>query len=215
MRPDRHRLLEIACIATLGLTGQCFAAQSQVAQSAVDKNMSQVAQGAVGKNMSQVAQGAVDEKIPHALPSISATEFHQAALRNPPQRSTAAQVAEWIKSKEAILIDLNSADEFAVTHLEGALNLPATELTDEALAALVPDKSTRLVLYCSDTLYPTRRVALTTIGAPAFIQLGYKNTTLLEPLYLSSDCKAANKMAKAPSVCGDLLPLFRAEELRR
>lgn len=105
----------------------------------------------------------------------------------------------------------NAADEFALIHLEGAVNLPVTQLTDAALNALVPDNATRLVLYCSDTLFPSRRIALTTIGAPAFIQLGYKNTTLLEQLYQSSDCAAANKQAKTPSVCGDLLRLYRAD----
>ena len=146
-------------------------------------------------------------------PDIDAIAFHQAALAKPVQLSSAKQTAEWLKSGAAVLIDLNAADRFAISHLEGAINLPGTELTDAALMALVPDKATRLVLYCSDTLYPTRRIALTTIGAPAFIQLGYENTTLLEPFYQSSDCAAANKLSKTPGVCGDLLRVFRADSL--
>jgi phage shock protein E len=142
------------------------------------------------------------------LPRISEAAFHQAALANAVQTTRASQLAEWLKSGDALLIDLNSADAFAVQHLEGAINLPATELTDETLESLIPNKNTRLVLYCADTLYLTRRIALTTLGAAAVIQLGYKNTTLLEPVYHSDDCKAAKKTAKTLGICGDLLRLI-------
>jgi len=73
-----------------------------------------------------------------------------------------------------------SKEEFARAHLRGAVNLPATELTDEALKRLVPTPQTRIVIYCDDNLMPTRRIALTTICNPAIYQLGYHNLYVLE-----------------------------------
>ncbi len=144
-----------------------------------------------------------------ASQNIEPDTFHRTALDNPARQTSALQAAEWLKKGEAVLIDLNSKEQFAHTHLKDAINLPGTDLTDEMLNALVPNKLTRIIVYCTDTLYPTRRLALTTISAPAFVQLGYPNTTVLEPLYLSKACQKAKKSTEAGAICGDLLPLFR------
>jgi hypothetical protein len=150
------------------------------------------------------------QKIPQtATQNIEPETFHRTALNNPARKTSALQAVEWLKNGEAVLIDLNSKEQFAHTHLKGAINLPGTDLTDEVLNALVPNKLTRIIVYCTDTLYPTRRLALTTIGAPAFIQLGYPNTTVLEPLYLSKACQKAKKPTEAGAICGNLLPLVR------
>eukprot|EP00411_Alexandrium_monilatum_P056708 CAMPEP_0175442980 /NCGR_PEP_ID=MMETSP0095-20121207/58435_1 /TAXON_ID=311494 /ORGANISM="Alexandrium monilatum, Strain CCMP3105" /LENGTH=119 /DNA_ID=CAMNT_0016743041 /DNA_START=144 /DNA_END=503 /DNA_ORIENTATION=- len=43
------------------------------------------------------------------------------------------------------LVDVRAPEEFAVSHLKGALNLE----TAEAISARFPDRQTRLVIYCS------------------------------------------------------------------
>jgi len=46
-----------------------------------------------------------------------------------------------------LLLDVRSADEYASGHLQGALNIPHDRISDE-IAAAVPDKSQRVILYC-------------------------------------------------------------------
>ena len=145
---------------------------------------------------------------------INSEDFYTQALSKPIPEATAKQTAQWLKNGEAVLIDLNDAEQFAHTHLKGAINLPGTSITDEALNVLVPDENTRLVLYCYDSLYPTRRIALTTLSAPAVVQLGYPNTFLLEPLHRSEDCKSAREATSPTKLCGNLLVLVDANEAK-
>jgi Rhodanese-like domain len=158
-----------------------------------------------------------------ASPSITAEQFFRRALAHPPKIASASQLAEWLKIRSALLIDVRNADEFKYQHLQGAINLPAAEITEATLKKIAPDKSTRIVIYCSDTLFPTRRIALTTLGAPSIRQLGYSRIYTLEDLWQAQACSAAIQAARAKnrgnamipeqplsenlSVCGELLPL--------
>lgn len=49
---------------------------------------------------------------------------------------------------EPVVIDVRSAREFEQTALEGALHVPLPDLS-AALPFLVPDRATRLALYCA------------------------------------------------------------------
>lgn len=122
---------------------------------------------------------------------VSPREFYQAAADDQaagePKTALADEVARWLAEGSALLVDLRSKEDFAREHLSGAVNLPATELTDERVAKVVPSKTTRVVVYCDDQLMPTRKVALTTFGAPALRRLGYTKVLVLEPLYLRRD----------------------------
>ena len=83
---------------------------------------------------------------------IAPADFHHAALAHPPRIAKAADVARWLSEHSVVLIDVRSKESFARGHLRGAINLPATELTDEALKRTVPSTESRLVLYCDDNL---------------------------------------------------------------
>ncbi len=84
----------------------------------------------------------------------------------------------------ALLLDARSADAFARGHLKGAVNLPFTDFTDEALRAVIGANSNRpIYIYCnnnfSDNRAPvvTKRVELA-LNIPTFINLhgyGYRN----------------------------------------
>ena len=69
--------------------------------------------------------------------------------------------------KPGILLDVRSAGEFAEGHLDGAINIPHTEIA-EKISAAVPDKESELYLYCRSG----RRVG---IAIEALEKLGYKN----------------------------------------
>ncbi len=87
-------------------------------------------------------------------------------------------------ARGALLLDARSADAFARGHLKGAVNLPFTDFTDEALRAVIGDNPNRpIYIYCnnnfSDNRAPvvTKRVQLA-LNIPTFINLhgyGYRN----------------------------------------
>lgn len=50
---------------------------------------------------------------------------------------------------DLIVIDSRKKTEFIKGHIEGAINILNTELTQETLALIIPDKSTPLLFYCN------------------------------------------------------------------
>jgi Rhodanese-like domain len=132
------------------------------------------------------AQGAVVEKpnSRHKKTQIQPKEFYELALADvAPPIVTAEELKAWLTEKSATLIDLRSAESYSKEHLEQAVNLPATEMTDEMVAQLLPNKAARVVVYCDFQLFPSRRVAVTTLGVPTLRRLGYTDVRLLEALW--------------------------------
>ncbi|MBL9038283.1 MAG: rhodanese-like domain-containing protein [Archangium sp.] len=127
---------------------------------------------------------------------ISPRDFYRRALVAPVAVATAEQVRAWQKEKAVVVVDLRSKEQFAKQHLAGAINIPATELTDEVVRKLLPDRSARVVAYCDDQLMPTRRIALTTLGVPSLRELGYSRVLVLENLWSRRDAKAGAPAAR-------------------
>lgn len=84
----------------------------------------------------------------------------------------------------ALLLDARSVDAFARGHLKGAVNLPFTDFTDEALAAVIganPDRP--IYIYCNNNFRDHRapiqlKRAPMALNIPTFINLhgyGYRN----------------------------------------
>lgn len=88
------------------------------------------------------------------------------------------------RAEGAILLDTRSAAAFAAGHLEGAVNLPFSDFTDEALLGVLgPDKDRAIYIYCNnnfaDNIAPvmTKKAPLA-LNIPTFINLhgyGYAN----------------------------------------
>jgi hypothetical protein len=66
------------------------------------------------------------------------------------RRLTEAQFAAMAAEKGTIVLDARSPDKFALLHLAGAVNLPFTDFTAEALAKVIPAKDTRVLIYCNN-----------------------------------------------------------------
>ena len=84
---------------------------------------------------------------------------------------------------DTLILDARSAYAFEMGHIEGAVNLPFSDFTDEKLAALIPSKDTRILIYCNNNFsddvepIPLKRVSLA-LNVPTFINLygyGYEN----------------------------------------
>ena len=69
--------------------------------------------------------------------------------------------------KNAVLIDVRSAEEFSSGHLQGAVNIPHTEIA-EKISGVAAEKNTPLYLYCRSG----RRVGW---AMESLQKLGYKN----------------------------------------
>ena len=138
---------------------------------------------------------------------IPARDFYRTALNLPEKIVTADVLAKWLQEGSVVLIDLRSKEEFARSHLRGAVNLPATDITDEGLKRLVPSPDTRIVIYCESNFIGIRRIMLTTMCGPAIYQLGYHNLYQLEELWHASACKGDLNNAKSHYFCESLLPM--------
>ena len=98
----------------------------------------------------------------------------------------------------AILLDARSESAFAQGHIEGAINLPLPDFTDEALAEVLgPDKSRPIYIYCNNNFaddrppVATKRLQLA-LNIPTFINLvgyGYENVWELADVIRMDDPK--------------------------
>jgi hypothetical protein len=84
--------------------------------------------------------------------------------------------------KGTVVLDLRSPQEYAQSHIEGAIPFGA-DISKEKLEKAIPSKRTTVLLYCANSLMPTRMIALTNVSLPQFILQGYKNTYKLAPIW--------------------------------
>ncbi len=83
----------------------------------------------------------------------------------------------------AIILDARSADAYTAGHIDGAINLPFTDFTDQSLREALGDSNVRILIYCnnnfSNNAQPVilKRVELA-LNIQTFINLygyGYRN----------------------------------------
>jgi len=95
-----------------------------------------------------------------------------------------ADFARAARAENALLLDARSADAFARGHLKGAVNLPFTDFTDEALRSVTGgDPSRPIYIYCNnnfrDHADPVMlKRAPMALNIPTFVNLhgyGYRN----------------------------------------
>ena len=94
-----------------------------------------------------------------------------------------------------IILDTRSAFAFETGHIDGAINLNFSDFTDAKLAAVIPSKDTRILIYCNnnfeDNIEPVmlKRSPLA-LNVPTFINLygyGYENIYELGEMVSISD----------------------------
>jgi phage shock protein E len=87
-------------------------------------------------------------------------------------------------TREALLLDARSSNAFARGHLAGAINLPLTDFTAEALAAAIgPNRDRPILIYCNNNFSNHRppvplKSAKLALNIQTFINLvgyGYAN----------------------------------------
>ena len=82
-----------------------------------------------------------------------------------------------------LILDSRSAKAFQEAHIKGAINIDFSDFTEEKLAAVIPDKKTRILIYCNNNFISEMTSLLDkslplALNIPTFINLygyGYKN----------------------------------------
>lgn len=54
------------------------------------------------------------------------------------------------REPNTIILDARSADAYARGHIQGAVNLPFTDFTDQSLAQTLRDPNVRILIYCNN-----------------------------------------------------------------
>ncbi|HEX7261313.1 MAG TPA: rhodanese-like domain-containing protein [Luteolibacter sp.] len=89
-----------------------------------------------------------------------------------------------------VILDARSKDKYDNIHIKGAIHLALTDFTDEALQKAIPDKTTRVLIYCNNNFndepvnFPSKS-EIVSLNIQTFINLhayGYKNVYELGPL---------------------------------
>lgn len=106
------------------------------------------------------------------------------------RRLEVAEFATMMSEPGTVLLDARSADKYALRHVEGAVNLPFTDFTAEALAKVIPTKGTRVLIYCNNNFvnepqaFPSK-LPMASLNISTYIALatyGYDNVYELGPV---------------------------------
>ena len=134
-----------------------------------------------GKNSIPNAQIDSETFIQHVLASQERREN---------RRITEAQFIEMARDPQTIILDARSRDRYEQMHIQGAKSLSFTDFTAESLAQIIPDKDTRILIYCNNNI-ENSPIAFATKAAPASLNLstytalytyGYTNIYELGPI---------------------------------
>jgi rhodanese-related sulfurtransferase len=141
--------------------------------------------------------------------AISLQEYRKARL------VSASEFAQLAKRPNTIIVDARAPAAFAVCHVKGSINIPYTTFSESNLLRLIPDKSTRILLYCrnnfqNEAIYkisnnlPVMEVkhAWAGLNIPTFITLqiyGYQEIWELDDIVDPRSCVIDFEIASSPS----------------
>jgi hypothetical protein len=132
------------------------------------------------------------DRIPNEL--IDYARFQEIVRQVEPVRAerrlTEERFATMAAEDETIVLDARSADKFALRHIRGAVSLPFTDFTEKALARVIPEKTTRVLIYCNNNFLGApvsleSKIAAASLNISSYIALatyGYTNVYELGPL---------------------------------
>lgn len=93
------------------------------------------------------------------------------------------------REKGTIVLDARSKQKYNLMHVKGAINLSFPDIDIESLKRTIPDKSTRILVYCnnnfknSEEAFPSK-IATASLNLSTYIALysyGYRNVFELAP----------------------------------
>jgi hypothetical protein len=126
------------------------------------------------------------------LAAAHAAESHRAT-----RRLSEAEFLRMRTEAGTIVLDARSREKYDALHVDGALHLSFPDITEASLAALLPDRSARILIYCNNNFanaerpFPTKRAeaALNLSTYIALYTYGYRNVYELGPVVDLADSK--------------------------
>ncbi|MEI6643884.1 MAG: rhodanese-like domain-containing protein [Novosphingobium sp.] len=122
---------------------------------------------------------------------------HAVRSQREKRRVSLARFQAMAAQEGAIILDARSAPAFAQGHIAGAINLPLTDFTAEALAAALPDRTRPILIYCNNNFRNDRPPVMlkappVSLNIQTFINLkayGYDNVYELGEIVDFTDSK--------------------------
>ncbi len=98
------------------------------------------------------ANQVISQEIPNDL--IDSNKFKclvsTTLLTRDTKRLSEHQYLQAIESNDYILLDARSKKNYKLRHIKHAINLPFTEFTAETLAKVIPNKDSKILIYCNN-----------------------------------------------------------------
>ena len=113
-----------------------------------------------------------------------------AATHRETRRLSEAEFIRMSREPGTIVLDARSRERFDELHIKGAINLSFPDIAVEALGSLIPDRSTRILIYCNNNFqgalgpFPAK-LPSASLNLSTYIALynyGYRNVYELAPL---------------------------------
>ena len=114
----------------------------------------------------------------------------EAAEHRESRRLTEADFIRMSREPGTVILDARSHEKYNELHIKGAINLSFPDITVESLGRTLPDKSTRILIYCNNNFvgaeqpFPTK-MPTASLNISTYIALfnyGYRNVYELGPL---------------------------------
>jgi phage shock protein E len=122
---------------------------------------------------------------------------HEAAQHRESRRVSEEEFIRMSREPGTVVLDARSRERFDELHVKGAINLSFPDIAVESLAKTLPDKATRILIYCNNNFanapgpFPEKRVdaALNLSTYIALYNYGYRDIYELGPLVDLKDSK--------------------------
>lgn len=123
----------------------------------------------------------------------------KAAAHREKRRVSEEEFIRMSREPGTIVLDARSGRKFAELHVKGAINLSFPDITIESLKTIIPDKSTRILIYCNNNFsnalsaFPSK-LPSASLNLSTYIALhnyGYENVYELGPLLDARETKIA------------------------
>jgi phage shock protein E len=114
----------------------------------------------------------------------------EAARHRQTHRVSEEEFIRMSREPGTLVLDARSRERYDQLHVKGAVNLSFPDIATDSLRWLIPNKNTRILIYCNNNFTPStqelmRKEATASLNLSTFIALydyGYRNVYELAPL---------------------------------
>jgi phage shock protein E len=134
-----------------------------------------------------------EPKTPPANPAINMDGYLrislEAAKHRESRRLSEDDFVRMSRVPGTIVLDARSREKYDLLHIKGAVNLSFPDITIESLKRMIPDKTTRILIYCNNNFsnaeapFPSK-LPTASLNLSTYIALytyGYRNVYELAP----------------------------------